>query len=124
MHRLLPLLAVACLAFAPAPFHKVDRRPPPGMAGTWDVEWGGMPVRLDLRPDSSARFAYTKINGTWDGSWRYDPGLRRVTLTLIIGGTGHDYLLAFDVVGRDAAEGKILDSPTSTRSLKLARTGR
>ena len=123
MRHLLPLLAVACLAFAPAPFPRVDRRPPPGMAGTWDVDWGGMPVRLDLRPDGSARFAYTKITGTWDGSWRYDPGLRRVTLTLMIG-SPHNYLLAFSVVTRDAAEGKILDSPTSTRPLKLARAGR
>src|SRR5688572_1109449 len=91
--RVLPFLAVLSLAFAPAPFPKPDRRDAPQtMAGVWDVDWGGMPVRLELRPGGSARFAYTRTQGAWDGSWRYDAGSRRVTLTLLIGGSPCDYV--------------------------------
>jgi hypothetical protein len=125
MRQVVPLLAVVCLAFAPAPFPKPDRHPIPRMMdGVWDVSWGGMPVRLTLRPDGSARFEYTSIQGTWDGSWKFDAPERRVTLTLMINNGPQPYVLAFSVLGRDAAEGKILDSPTSSRSLKLIRSGR
>jgi hypothetical protein len=132
---ILPLLAMLSLAFAPAPFPKPERHPSPRtMAGVWDVDWGGMPARLDLRPDGSARFEYTKDIGRapgggppiWDGSWRYE-GARRLTLTLLNASIDRkpcDYVLAFSVLGRDAAEGKILDSSTSPRPLKLARSGR
>jgi hypothetical protein len=92
------------------------------IVGVWDVDWGGLPVRLNLRPDGSARFEYTKSTGAWDGSWRFDKAARRVTLTLLIGRTSHDYVLDFTVIGRNAAEGRILDSPTSSRPLKLARS--
>jgi hypothetical protein len=94
------------------------------MAGVWDVEWGGMPVRLDLLPNGSARFQYTKTTGAWDGSWRFDESARRVTLTLQISGRPSDYVLAFSVIGPDMAEGRILDTPTRSRSLKLTRSGR
>lgn len=125
MRRVVPLLAVVCLAFAPAPFTKPDRRPlPRTMAGVWDVNWGGMSVRLTLRPDGSARFEYTSTQGTWDGSWRFDEPQRRLTLTLMIDRSPQPYVLAFSVLGRDSAEGKILDSPTSSRPLKLARSSR
>jgi hypothetical protein len=125
MHRTLLVLAVLALAFAPAPLPRPDRRAAPQtMAGVWDVDWGGMPVRLTFRPDGSARFEYTKIQGTWDGSWKYDAGLRRVTLTLSFGpNSSGTYPLQFDSLGRDWAEGKILDSPSSSRPLKLKRSG-
>jgi hypothetical protein len=117
--------ALLSLGFAPAPFPKAERRAAAQtMAGAWDVKWGGMDVRLDLRPDGSARFEYANNGGTWDGRWRFDKGIRRVTLTLFIGGNPSDYVLAFSAVGRDAAEGVIQDSPTSSRPLKLARSGR
>ena len=123
MRRVLLLLAVACLAFAPAPFPRPDRRTASiSMAGTWDVDRGGMPVRLALRPDGSARFEYTKTSGAWDGSWKYDVAARRVTLTLIFGGSTGDYILAFSTVSRDSAEGRIQDTPTSFRPLKLMRS--
>ena len=125
MRLILPLLAVLSLAFAPAPFAKSNRRPaPPLMVGVWDVDWGGMPVRLQLRSDGSARFEYTRITGAWDGSWKFDKADRRVKLTLLIGQNPQTYVLAFSVIGRDAAEGRIVDSPTSSRSLKLARSNR
>jgi hypothetical protein len=116
-------LALLSLAFAPAPFPKPVRSAPLSMAGVWEGDWASMPVRLTFRPDGSARFEYTKSSGTWDGRWRFDAQARRVTLTLMIGGP-QDYVLAFSVLTRDAAEGKIEDTPTSTRPLKLARAGR
>src|SRR3954463_13570748 len=105
-------LALLSLAFAPAPFPKADRRAAPlSMAGVWEGEWAGSPVRLTFRPGGSARFEYTRIQGTWDGSWRFDEQPRRVTLTLMIGGP-QNYVLAFSVLTRNVAEGKILDTPT------------
>jgi hypothetical protein len=99
------------------------------MAGVWEGDWAGMPVRLTFRPDGSARFEYTKSSGTWDGRWRFDEQARRVTLTLFFGGvaegkTSSDYPLVFSVLRRDVAEGKIGDNPSSGRPLKLARTSR
>jgi hypothetical protein len=88
----------------------------------WDGDWAGLPVRLTLRPNGSARFEYTRNTGTWDGSWRFDKAARKVTLTLMFGRNPHDYVLAFSVLGRDAAEGRIQDSPTSSRPLKLVRS--
>jgi hypothetical protein len=126
MRRIAVPLALALLAvgFAPAPFPKPDRRAVPlTMAGVWEGDWAGMPVRLTFRPGGSARFEYTKSSGTWDGTWRFDEQARRVTLTLMIG-RGQVYVLAFSVLRRDVAEGKIMDTPTSTRPLKLARAGR
>jgi hypothetical protein len=126
MRRIAVPLAFALLSvgFAPAPFPKPERRAVPlSMAGVWEGEWAGSPVRLTFRPDGSARFEYTKMQGTWDGTWRFDEQARRVTLTLMIGGP-QPYVLAFSVLTRNVAEGKILDTPTSTRPLKLARTGR
>jgi hypothetical protein len=121
----LPLsLALLSLGFAPAPFPKADRRAAPlSMAGVWEGDWSGSPVRLTFRPGGSARFEYTGTPSAWDGSWRFDEQARRVTLTLLIGGTT-DYVLAFSVLTRDAAEGKILYTPTCSRPLKLARSGR
>ena len=114
------VLAMLAVAFTPAPLPKQTRMPTSQpFAGVWDVDWGGMPVRLQLRPDGSARFEYTKVTGAWDGSWRYDPGLRRVTLTLQFGGRSEGvYLLEFAALGRDWAEGKIGDG----RNLKLTRS--
>src|SRR3954447_22373817 len=93
----LPLaLAVLSLGFAPAPFPKTDRHAAPvSMAGVWEGDWAGMPVRLDFRANGSARFEYTRMQGGWDGSWKYD-GARKVTLTLLFGATSHDYVLAFN----------------------------
>jgi len=117
------VLAMLAVAFTPAPLPKPTRMPTPQtFAGVWDVDWGGMPVRLQLRPDGSARFEYTKISGTWDGSWKYDGGIRRVTLTLSFGpNSSGTYLLQFDSLGRDWAKGRILDSPSSSRKLQLDR---
>ena len=115
------VFALLSLAFAPAPFPKPDRHAAPlSVAGVWEGEWGGSPVRLTFRPGGSARFEYTKFTGTWDGSWRFDAQARRLTLTL---GGAQAFVLAFSVLTRDAAEGKILDTPTSSRPLKLARSG-
>ena len=47
---------------------------------------------------------------------------RTVTLTLLIAQRPQPYVLAFSVIGRDAAEGRIQDSPTASRPLKLARS--
>src|SRR5258708_7693237 len=115
MNRLAVTLALAALslAFAPAPFPKADRRSALTMAGVWEGEWAGLPVRLSFRPNGSARFEYTKMEGGWDGTWKYD-GARKVTLTLLFGAASHDYVLAFNVLGRYVAEGKIQDSPTSS----------
>jgi hypothetical protein len=125
MRRVVLTLTLLSLAFAPAPFAKPERRVAPlKMAGVWEGDWANLRVRLTFRPDGSARFAYANNGGTWDGSWRYNQAAKRVTLTLMIGGRPQDYLLAFDTVGRDVAEGKILDTPTSSRPLKLARSGR
>ena len=95
------------------------------MAGLWDVSWGGMAVRLALRPDGSARFEYANNGGAWDGRWKYDPGERRVTLTLMIDQRPNDYPLVFSAVERDSAEGRILGTgnTTSSRPLKLTRSG-
>jgi hypothetical protein len=40
-----------------------------------------------------------------------------VTLTLQFGVNSQDYVLSFSVLRRDVAEGKILDTPTSSRPL-------
>jgi hypothetical protein len=116
-------LALLSLAFAPAPFPKPERQAAAlSMAGVWEGDWAGSPVRLHFRPGGSARFEYTTSTGTWDGSWRFDAQARRVTLTLMIGGPT-DYVLAFSALSRDLAEGKILDTPTTSRPLKLKRAG-
>src|SRR5262245_54846489 len=82
---LLGLLAVTGeLHTAPVPFPKPPRAL--AMAGTWDVKWGSMDVRLELRPDRSARFTYVNAGGTWDGSWMHDPKAKQLGVTLMIDG--------------------------------------
>src|SRR5262245_50987177 len=79
------LVLVVTAAGAPAPFPREDRRAQrQTMAGTWDVLWSTSMVRLDLRPDGTARFGYIPFSGTYEGSWRYDPGARQVILTLLL----------------------------------------
>ena len=91
------------------------------MVGVWDVDWGGMPVHLALRPDGSARFEYTKITGAWDGSWKFNKAARRVTLTLLIGRTSHDDVLDFTIIERDAAKGIIEGKTNPSRHLEMVR---
>jgi len=122
MRRILPLLPVLCLAFAPAPFPRRVREAAPAMAGAWDVNWGGSRVRLDLRPDGSARFAYVSGGGAWDGSWKYD-GARRLTLTLVLA-QPTDYHLTFDSVAANAAGGRVRQGPSWNQPVKLTRSGR
>jgi hypothetical protein len=40
---------------APVPFPK-PAKPVAATAGSWDVKWGSLDVRLELRKDESARF--------------------------------------------------------------------
>jgi hypothetical protein len=101
------MLASTAATSAPAPLARPARRPSQlTMAGTWDVKWSGMGVRLELRPDRSARFTYTTGSGTWDGSWRFNPAERQVILTLMINRNPEDYILTFDRMGPYEAEGK------------------
>jgi hypothetical protein len=124
MRRTLIVLAALAVGFAPAPLPKPEKRSaPPTLAGTWAVDWGGTPVRLALRRDGSARFDYVDGPSGWDGSWKYD-GARRVTLTLMLDRPPYDFVLEFSALGRDRAEGKICDTPSQSRPLKLTRSGR
>src|SRR3954447_6204410 len=122
MRRLLPPLVLLSLAFAPAPFPKAERRPAPRtMAGAGDVKWGGSSVRLDLRSDGSARFAYVP-GEAWEGSWRQD-GARRLTLTLLLD-PPPDYHVTFDAVDPDAAGGKVRQGASWQQPVEMRRSGR
>jgi hypothetical protein len=115
------LLASSSVVAAPAPVPKLERRPvPQTMAGAWDVDWGGTGARLELRPDGSARFAYTHNASAWDGSWRSD-GPSRLRLTLLLDEAPADFRLAFDAVGADEAGGKVRHGPSWERAVKLTR---
>src|SRR4051812_35773417 len=103
MRRVLPLFVVLSFAFAPAPFPKHERRPRPVvMAGAWDVDWSGSRVRLDLRPDGTARFAYAHDGAVYDGSWKCGKAAHTLTLTLLTDRRPSDYELTFDRVESDA----------------------
>ena len=94
------------------------------MVGVWDVDWAGCRSTWLCAPDGSARFEYTKITGAWDGSWKFNKAARRVTLTLLIGRTSHDYVLDFTIIQRDAAKGIIQGKINPSRHLKMATSGR
>ena len=124
MRRALPLLAILCLAFAPAPFPRPVRRPAVQvLAGAWDVDWGGTGARIYLRPNGSARFEYTHNNSFWNGSWKCDVA-SRLTLTLLQDGDATHYHMIFDSVGADAAAGKVRVGPSWERAVKLTRSAK
>jgi hypothetical protein len=125
MHRLscvaLLVLAVTAAGWTPAPFPRPERRTPrQTMAGTWDVLWNSSGVRLDLHPDGSARFAYSSGGGTYEGSWRYEAGERRVILTLLLPNPT-DYVMTFEKIERDAAEGKVRQGSSNPWAVSMTR---
>src|SRR5579885_2753658 len=117
MRRILPLLVILLMGFAPAPFPRPARRPAvQALAGTWDVDWGGTGARLYLRPSGSARFEYAHNKSFWNGSWTCRTA-SRLTLTLLQDGVPtHDYL-TFDNLGPDSAAGKVRQGPSWERSV-------
>jgi uncharacterized protein (TIGR03067 family) len=48
MHRLLLMLVVPCLAFAPAPFPKKQRNPAPQLEGYWEGGGSGQKWRVKI----------------------------------------------------------------------------
>ncbi len=91
------------------------------MAGAWDVKWVDLNVRLDLRPNGDARFAYTPAGGAWDGSWKYDPKIRKLTLTLLINAQPHPYILTFNKMEGDLIEGTVQRGNPTHESLRMVR---
>jgi uncharacterized protein (TIGR03067 family) len=80
MRRVLPLLVVACLAFAPAPVYrekpKQPRGGPSGIQGRWKVisrSIGGeaTPHDTSLLEVADGRWVYSNAAGTWRSSWTY-----------------------------------------------------
>lgn len=107
---------------APVPFPKPQR--PAVMAGAWDVRWSSMDARIDLRPDGSARFAYVKAGGAWDGSWKHEPKEGRLELSLMIDGTPRLYVLTFDRAAANEAEGRVRQGPSFDQPVRMVRAGR
>lgn len=120
---LLLALAVLAAGWAPAPFPKPPRHSPPPlqMAGAWDVKWDESAVRLDLRADGSARFAYTSGGGTYQGTWKYHGAKRQVALTLQVGGQPRLYEMDFDEVSATAAKGKVKQGPSTPWAVTMVR---
>ncbi len=117
------LMVTLAVGWAPAPLPRPPRVPP--MAGSWDVKWVDLDARLELRPDGSARFTYTKAAGQWDGSWQYDQKARRLTLTLLIAENNpHTYILTFKRIEADLAEGTLQRGNPLLESVKLMRAKR
>src|SRR5688572_10980704 len=99
------LLAAVSAVGAPVPPPRPPR--PTALAGAWDVKWANMDVRLELRADGSARFAYVTAGGAWDGSWKHDQKARELALTLLVDGQPRLYVLNFDRTESDLAEGRV-----------------